>query len=1208
GTVYGKNVYFRNFADQSASDAILQVAGDFIIANKFVAGVGIVHFNGGNQLINGLNYHIVAFSNSGKDMAEKTVTDRINASKGIYIGNNLNVNVADGVTGGEIAFGEYSTATKSYAESNGVLTLNGKGWVMVGSSFVSGLGTVVYNGGADQYITDWGKNSLYNNLTISGNGGVNDVHVLNDTSSFASIRAKATVLIKNNERVNAHSVVADALMFSEVVEQAVLDANGNPTYDGKGNLVTEKVAYDYNGYLMVDGEYIVKDSSGVITDFGAPIHVNRFDAGHGTVDFGMKFDGTLPVEEYQYQYFNALNYYNLVLSGGTMKLAEGDFGIENVFTATSAEYSLDLKNPPLGPTFIYNRNMFTVTYNGMDQIINTNVEYYALTLASADAATAVNKTADGLVYVYTDLTFAASQNVNLILTGSDMMPLSFGNLVHNNSGNIVYSGTNQQIQIFGNHNVPSYNADGVFANQVNYHQLTVDSKAMAYADATLKAATLTIRDNGRLELRGEANLSVEKLNSYSVDTEGKLTGFGTVAYVGGKQVISTVETGKDGKVLEYGHLEIGGNGNKAAEKGLVVKGNLSFSADNELEIKSTIEVGALLYNAMGTMHYSATGADVQRVLGGSNIIYNNLKISNGDKRLGGSVVVNGTFEFAQNAGKMIVLDNYELTLGGDITGMNGSAGHYFMVATEAADWSEAASGSENIGWINLPHKANGTSRSVILGTGDNYWSEIVMSNWTTQDQNFVLNITFDSSLMGTSVGAWHVLTVKGPNGSDAATYGVELRYTNAADEKFDPRMAEVYDRVSGENYGHQYASELKGNGQYAFAATGKLMDGFVVTNTKDFGWGSLRRAIDLANAIAGADVITFDPAVFGYGNKYIINVSDAFVITESVTIKGIGADYLTLDGGNSDRIFVISTEFHPDLTVIIEGMTLANGKSNNGGAIYTQGGMLILREMAIRNSNAENGGAVYVDQGATLLVEKSIFSGNSATLGGALYNAGNGSSITAVNTSFIANKASEDGSAIYNNSLVFEVKITDKAGNESLILQNYNAHLVLQNVTISGHDSGVAGDKVATISNWGSMEAYNLTIANNGDAAINNLAYYSSSENILDADGKEIIFQFYADMKLEHVTIAYNKALGVNDGHSYITNSIIQNRTNSAYVDLVINNNNYNLALASNVFAQNMVSDNGGWVQTLKLSDNSTAVNAVRGASLTNYDARGFLV
>ncbi len=139
-----------------------------------------------------------------------------------------------------------------------------------------------------------------------------------------------------------------------------------------------------------------------------------------------------------------------------------------------------------------------------------------------------------------------------------------------------------------------------------------------------------------------------------------------------------------------------------------------------------------------------------------------------------------------------------------------------------------------------------------------------------------------------------------------------------------------------------------------------LLTAFTVLNTDDSGAGSLREAIEAANANAGADTISFDAGLAGE----TIVLTNELAVTDDLTINGLGADQLTLDGNKNSRIFNINDySSATTITVEISGLTLTNGNSNEIGA-----------------TPAGHGGAILSFENLTVV--DSTLRGNQARLGG----------------------------------------------------------------------------------------------------------------------------------------------------------------------------------------------------------------------------------
>ncbi len=162
---------------------------------------------------------------------------------------------------------------------------------------------------------------------------------------------------------------------------------------------------------------------------------------------------------------------------------------------------------------------------------------------------------------------------------------------------------------------------------------------------------------------------------------------------------------------------------------------------------------------------------------------------------------------------------------------------------------------------------------------------------------------------------------------------------------------------------------------------------FNVINNLDTGAGSLRQAITDANANAGADIITFNPSLFG--STITLTTGALPNIADPLTITGLRQDGLTISGNNASRVFVVNAT----VAATITDLTITGGNSgaaNAGGAILNNG-ILTLTNVTISNSTApgagNSGGAIdSTGAGAKLTATNSTFSNNTAQEGGAIRN------------------------------------------------------------------------------------------------------------------------------------------------------------------------------------------------------------------------------
>jgi hypothetical protein len=162
---------------------------------------------------------------------------------------------------------------------------------------------------------------------------------------------------------------------------------------------------------------------------------------------------------------------------------------------------------------------------------------------------------------------------------------------------------------------------------------------------------------------------------------------------------------------------------------------------------------------------------------------------------------------------------------------------------------------------------------------------------------------------------------------------------------------------------------------------------FQVTNKLDDGAGSLRAALEQADASDGHDVITFAPSVTG-----TIELTTGQLSAETdVTIAGPGATHLTIDAGGESRVFDLRQGYYSSSeggAVVISGLTLTGGNADGeGGAVYSNADSITLTDLVVTGNHATGGGGGFgTDNSGPVTITGSTFSGNdSDQLGGAIY-------------------------------------------------------------------------------------------------------------------------------------------------------------------------------------------------------------------------------
>jgi phospholipase/lecithinase/hemolysin len=159
---------------------------------------------------------------------------------------------------------------------------------------------------------------------------------------------------------------------------------------------------------------------------------------------------------------------------------------------------------------------------------------------------------------------------------------------------------------------------------------------------------------------------------------------------------------------------------------------------------------------------------------------------------------------------------------------------------------------------------------------------------------------------------------------------------------------------------------------------------------------SLREMVNLSNAMAGQQTITFD---LGPGPHQIILSGKDLPVTQNLTVRGPGADKLTISGAGASRVFAVGS----GVTATIAGLTIANGLADQGGGI-DNAGILTLSNDVLANNEALGdslftgiGGGLFNEAGAGVTVKDSTFVDNQSVgnvgrgWGGGILNEGSAS-------------------------------------------------------------------------------------------------------------------------------------------------------------------------------------------------------------------------
>ena len=194
--------------------------------------------------------------------------------------------------------------------------------------------------------------------------------------------------------------------------------------------------------------------------------------------------------------------------------------------------------------------------------------------------------------------------------------------------------------------------------------------------------------------------------------------------------------------------------------------------------------------------------------------------------------------------------------------------------------------------------------------------------------------------------------------------------------------------------------------------------------------------------------------VFGSGKnfKYLDDLIHSgvkeIVLDSDITLSGsekskysdgieIDVDDIVIDGNGygidakgKARIFYCTGK-----NITIKNITLKNGFSKWGGAIYNSGKLTLVKSTLAHNSAAYAGGAVNNSEELTI-IESTFMNNevNGSDGGGAVYNSG--SKLSVIKSTFTANMTKYDGGAIHNHKNAFFTKLAEFISDNNTSIDN----------------------------------------------------------------------------------------------------------------------------------------------------------------------------
>lgn len=207
-------------------------------------------------------------------------------------------------------------------------------------------------------------------------------------------------------------------------------------------------------------------------------------------------------------------------------------------------------------------------------------------------------------------------------------------------------------------------------------------------------------------------------------------------------------------------------------------------------------------------------------------------------------------------------------------------------------------------------------------------------------------------------------------------------------------------------------------------------------------------------------------------NTAIVCLQGSFLLTQplsfdhGLTLFGLtGAE---LDGNDLTRLVTGSG----GAALTVQNMSFVDGSvTGDGGAIFSDGDLLIEDSQFSGNTATNFGGAVFNDSGETFDILGSTFTSNSAALGGAVY----GDSMIIEESTFTTNVAQAGGAVFAYAMVAYESTFTENeaGGGAAILAENYAA---IAGSTFVGNAAESIGGAVAT---YGAYLGLNSTFVEN---------------------------------------------------------------------------------------------------------------------------------
>ncbi|HEX4128848.1 MAG TPA: choice-of-anchor Q domain-containing protein [Pirellulales bacterium] len=387
-----------------------------------------------------------------------------------------------------------------------------------------------------------------------------------------------------------------------------------------------------------------------------------------------------------------------------------------------------------------------------------------------------------------------------------------------------------------------------------------------------------------------------------------------------------------------------------------------------------------------------------------------------------------------------------------------------------------------------------------------------------------------------------------------------------------------------------------------------VVNPLVVTTTSDavsHSGVSLRDAINTADtdSLSGiSDTITFDSSL--NGQTIVLQQGDLELGSDGTgTITINGANQITISGNKSSDVF-----YEYFSSAILEGLTITDGSSEYGGAIYVDGGTLNVSNSTIAYNTGTYGGGIYAYYSTLNFTNTSINNNYSSSEGGAFYD--ENEVVLSFTNSTISNNYGYEGAGFYNYAYVtMSVNNSTISGNTAYydgggIFDYYAAYLTMNNSVLSNNSGGLG-------EGGGILNYYYAYATIENSAITGNTSEYGGGISNSDDSVMTVVNTTISGNAASGGSTTYGGGGVYNDNSSSITltNSTISNNSaaydygggifNAATVTLV------NTIVAGNTIADDPIGSADVYGAVVSSSNNNLIGDGSSLTGISNNDANG---